>query len=183
MRGKHANAAKNRRERAELEQRAETAERRAERLEKELTELRDVSRRQMSGLRTEATQARKDRDAAVAPALAQAEEQIRSLMAERDSAQQQQKDLHDRWQSFIKSIKGVLHGMGLTNTESMEVLLAATMPDGSARTVISDETGRVRKATPEQIIAIERARGMRGTVDLLADRKALARSADASESD
>ena len=178
MRGKHGNAAKNRHERAELEQRAETAERRAERAETELADLRDSSQRSIEGLRGELSRARKDRDDAAGPALAQAEAQIRSLMAERDSAQQQYKQLYDRWQSFIRSVKGVLFGMGLTNTEAVEVLLAASTPDGSARTVIFDANASVRKSTPEQVLAIDRARRKRSAVDPLADRRVLATGAE-----
>lgn len=178
MRGKHGNAAKNRHERAELEQRARTAERQVVRAETELADLRDSSQRSIEGLRGELSRARKDRDDAAGPALAQAEAQIRQLMAERDSAQQQYKQLYDKWQSFIRSVKDVLYGMGLTNVEAVEVLVAASMPDGSARTVISDANASVRKGTPEQVLVIDRARRKRGAVDLLADRKTLATGAE-----
>lgn len=171
MRGKHANAAANRRERADLERRAETAERRATRAEKELAELRGSSQHSISTLRAELAQTRKDRDSTAAPALEQAEEKIRTLMAQRDTAQQERERVQERWDHFLRNVVDVLAGMGLTQAEAHETILAAVTPDGSTRTVMLNNNPSMRKATVEQILAIERARGQRGAVDRLASRK------------
>jgi len=174
VRGKHGNAAKNRRDRAELEQRAETAEHRAERAEKELSTLRESSERSVSALRSELSQARKDRDTAVAPALADAEAQIRTLITQRDEAQRERKEVQERWERFLRTFRDVLADLGVGQAEAIEAILASVTPDGAARTVLTDENASMRKATTEQIIAIQRARGERGTVDRLAHRKARA---------
>lgn len=168
MRGKHAKASANRRERTELEQRATRAEQRADRLDKDLATIREDSKRQVDNLRVELRQALKDRDQAAAPALTQAEERIRALMAERTEAVKQREQLQAKWDAFVRNIKDVLSGMGLTNVEAMEVLLATIMPDGSARTV---HDGSGKATTAQQVIAVQRARGARNSVDLLADRK------------
>lgn len=169
MRGKHAASATGRREVAELEERADAAEQRAGRLAAELDSLREKAEHQLDSLRAELSRARKDRDAAAAPAVAAAEEKIRTLMVERDEARADAKDIRGKWDAFIRNIKDVLHGMGLGSFEAVEVILAAVRPDGSTTTV--SNTPRRKGATVDRIMAVERARGQRGPVDLLAGRK------------
>ncbi|AQS70864.1 hypothetical protein [Streptomyces pactum] len=67
MRGKHANAARNRREREELEQRAATAEQKVERLERELTDTREELARRVASLQQEIRGLARDRERAVSP--------------------------------------------------------------------------------------------------------------------
>jgi gas vesicle protein len=67
VRGKHANAAKNRREREELEQRAATAEQKVERLEKELADTREELARRVASFQQEIKGLVRDRDRAVSP--------------------------------------------------------------------------------------------------------------------
>lgn len=167
MRGKHGNAARGRRDRAELEQRALKAEHRSGRLEKELNELRQSGQREIEALRSKLSQAIKDRDHAAAPALMQAEAQIRSLMQERDRAVKDRESMQKKWNAAASNVVEILAGMGLTRTEAMETLFTAIEPDGRTRTV--NFSGR--SAPPDQLVAIDRANGHRRASDPLADRR------------
>ncbi|MER5843187.1 hypothetical protein ABT099_23405 [Streptomyces prasinus] len=168
MRGKQGNAAKNRRDRTELEQRAVKAEQRAERLEKELVDLRESSQRRIGSLRVELGQALKERDLGAAPALSKAEERIRALTEERDQIADQLKLRDKRWHALDSNLRAVMRGMGLTDTEAIETLIAAYEPDGKARTVVHN----VRQArSTDQTLAVERARGQRSRVDPLSARR------------
>lgn len=171
MRGKHGNAAQNRRDRAELEQRAEKAEQRAERLERELSHLRTSSQSQIEGLRNELSRARKDRDDAASPTLLQAEERIRALMAERDHAVEQHKKHLKQWQNMTSNLQNVLKGMGLSAGESIEAIIAAIEPDGKTRSVVAPGTVQRNDMSVEQALAIGRAQGWRSPSDRLADRR------------
>jgi hypothetical protein len=162
MRGKHGNAAKNRQERAELERQAKTAEHRAEQLEKELSELRDSSQRRINSLRTLLAQAVKEREAGTGLALAQAEARIRSLTAQRDEARKQQATNLERWNAIFRNLKSVLNGMGLSNTEAIETLLASAT-DGQITTLTTGIQGRYGQSDEEaeKIRRIQQARGER----------------------
>lgn len=126
MRGKHANAAKNRREREDLQQRSEAAEHRAERLAKEMAELRESSQRAISSLRGELAQARKDRDAAVAPRLEEAIKAAERLRKERDSARFAARDLPRRLDSAMRTCVPRLQEAGLTADQIAAVLTLFT---------------------------------------------------------
>lgn len=69
MKGKHANAAERRRYLEGLEKRAQDAERKAAKLEAELSELRTRTDAQIAHLRVEVADLKRQRDAAASPAL------------------------------------------------------------------------------------------------------------------
>ncbi|GHJ21661.1 hypothetical protein [Streptomyces albus] len=169
MRGKHANAARNRRERVDLEQRAETAERLANKLNAELRELRTSSERRIDSLRAEVRQLVKDRANAVSPRLAEAEERIRVLTAERDSAIADRKEARKRWDALARNWVAVLEGMGLTGTEAVEALIASIEPDGKTQTI--NHRDHAKRLDTEQVIAIDRAQGIRRSTDPLEGRR------------
>lgn len=79
MRGKHANAARNRREREELEQRAATAEHKVERLNKELADLREELTRRVAALQQENRDLARDRDRVVSPVALQEHKKVHEL--------------------------------------------------------------------------------------------------------
>jgi chromosome segregation ATPase len=122
VRGKHANAAKNRREREELEQRAATAERRAERLDEELAATKERYERRIAALQAEATQVAQERDAAVSP----------ELEAERKAADHLRAELRDRaravswidrlWKQTVASLPATLASEGLQPEQITRVM-------------------------------------------------------------
>lgn len=163
MRGKHGNAAAGRRDRAELEDRATTAERRADKAEKAHADLKVTTDRQIAGLRADLAAARKERDDAAAPAVAAAEQQIRALMAEREAAEDARKNIQSKWNAATSNIIRVLKQMGLTNVEAMETLLASIMPGEPVAHYIGDG----KHKSVETTLAMDRARGHRHAVDPL----------------
>ena len=165
MRGKHANAAANRRAREELEQRATAAEHKAARLEKELAELREASQRQISGLRTELSGARADRDNAAAPALTQAEAKIRALMAERDEATQARDLTEEKWNACRGNLIRILKGMGLTGLEAVEALITSTTSDPAAPLKVAASPNVKNARSVAGAIFIDRAQGRRSAED------------------
>lgn len=171
MRGKHGNAAQNRRARVELEQRAEKAERMVERLQGELDTLKSTSQSQIESLRGELARVRKDRDAAAAPALKQAEERIRTLMAERDEAIRKYEKVLKQWQRLTLNLMNVLKGMGLGPGEAIESIIAAIEPDGHTPTVIAPGARHRSDMPVEYALTLGQAQGWRGGVDRLADRR------------
>ncbi|MFJ4785126.1 hypothetical protein [Streptomyces sp. NPDC088794] len=172
MRGKHGTAAQNRRERAELEQRATKAEQRVERLEKELATLRESSQRQISGLRGELGQVAKERDEATSPELAKAQEQIAKLARERNDANEYVDKMKIRWGLAFQQLKESLVAVGLTETEVMEIFAGAM--DGSPKTVTAGIQGSYDQsdADRDRIRAIQRARGIRGPRERLVQAEA-----------
>jgi chromosome segregation ATPase len=171
MRGKHAKAAANRRDRAELEQRADKAEQRADRLEKDLAELRESSQRQISGLRSELSHALKARDQAASPAVAEAERKIRELKAERDAACDKLKSIQKKWNTLGGNIIGLLQGMGLKNTEAIEVLATACDPD-KGMPALNWGAEQASKSSVEAVMTIQRARGQRSVIDPISVQEA-----------
>ncbi|WKD36531.1 hypothetical protein [Streptomyces xanthophaeus] len=165
MRGKHSTAAATRRDRADLEERAVNAERRAIQAEAALAELRETSERRMNSLHGDIAQLRKEREAGAAPALAQAEERIRALMGERDAALGKAKNIQAKWTRCATNLRSALESAGFSGMEATEILLATISPDGKAPTVAGRDD-RVRD--PERLRSIQAARGQRHSADPLA---------------
>jgi hypothetical protein len=104
VRGKHGNAAKNRRERAELEQHAESAERRAERAERELAELRASSQRLVTSLRAEVSAVRDERDRGVSPVLEAERERAEKLLNDLGSARSELAEADSLMRNYIRTV-------------------------------------------------------------------------------
>lgn len=166
MRGKHGAAAQNRRDRAELEQRANKAEQRVERLERDLAQLRETSQRRIENLRGELAQILKERDTVVSPELKKAQEKILTLARERDDANEYVDRMKIRWERAYQRLNDGLVAAGLSQTEVMEVFAGAM--DSSPKTVTAGIQGNYGQSDEdrERIRAIQRARGLRSGKDL-----------------
>jgi hypothetical protein len=79
VKGKHTNAAERRRHLDDLTSRAETAERKAARLEAELSDVRSEAERQIVDLRSQVAEMKRQRDIAASPEIDAVQEQNRML--------------------------------------------------------------------------------------------------------
>ncbi|MFF5404572.1 hypothetical protein ACFY8K_16975 [Streptomyces misionensis] len=124
MRGKHGNAAKNRRDRAELEQRAETAEHRAERAEKELAKVKESLARQLVALQNENRQLAEDRDNATSPALQAEHARALRLMTDLGEAKRTTRFIQDAYERTAMTVDEVLEAAGYPAEHRLRVLEA-----------------------------------------------------------
>lgn len=123
MKGKHTNAAERRRHLAELEGRAAEAERRAERLQADLTELRQSSGAMIEALRAELREVKRQRDAGSHPKLQEADRVKRELLYRIGEAEGQLKYWHEAASALRKEVVSILKDRaGLSEPEINTVL-------------------------------------------------------------
>lgn len=168
MRGKYKSSAEARQAREEFERRAIAAEERAGKAEKALADLKESAADQLARLRADLASVVRDRDLGAAPALMEAEQRIRELIKDRDDARHDAATLLKKWRTFADQVIAILHGMGLKNTEAMEVLIASINPSKTTRTYTGGIDGKLKGLDTDDVMAIQRARGKRSRVDPLA---------------
>lgn len=139
MRGKHGKSAQVRRDWTELEQRATSAEQRAERLEAELAKLQEASERRLVGLRSELAEAVKARDAAALPALTAAETQIRELRKSGDALEARAKVAERRADQISKAALASIDKLDLPEARAsfVKMLVSLSMNEDDGLRVIS----------------------------------------------
>lgn len=168
MKGKYAAKADRRREFTGLEERAVAAERECDRLTAELSALRERSEERITGLRSEASSLRKQREAAASPRLTELEQENNRLRKERDAAFVLVNQVDDVGVKFALCVADLLcDRLGMTRVEAFEVVDALRhSPTRGDRYV--DTTG-VTGGDSGAVKALQRARGLRGPDDPAAE--------------
>lgn len=127
MRGKKGAQAAIRRDREELEQRATKAEHAANRLESELSALKERTDREIHNLRTALAEAKRQRDAATSPALDEAAQQLVTLREEAARGADDLDALKKGYRKLETILVRMLEQAGYTTSEaSVAVTLFAT---------------------------------------------------------
>lgn len=158
-RGKYAAKAERRRDAAESAQRADTAERERDRFAAELAALRESTGTTITGLRSQVTELRRQRDERAAPRIAELEAANNRLRAQRDAVTVRLRGLTAAARRMRDQTGEMLHKrFGLGIPEAVELVHAL----GSGADERALLTWGVTSSDPEMIEAVQRARGLRG---------------------
>jgi vacuolar-type H+-ATPase subunit I/STV1 len=170
VKGKHANAAERRRHIEALENRAETAERTAGKLEAELTELREKTTQQITALRREVTALIAQRDEASAPALDEAMNRVADLTSELKANEEDATRFKKDYRRLHRIALGLLREKGYTGAEADAALIWATPEAAQQLDLYKADAVSKRVFQKHGAIANERIAKARGFHEALTTR-------------
>jgi hypothetical protein len=175
VRGKKGNAAANRRNLQDLEHRATEAERRADKAEAQVLELKERLERTTTGLQRELAEMRKQRDEAAAPAVATLEQQLVEVRQQKDAADERADAQQKRHEITFKTFKRTLMKMGFSQPEAVEIVMATTTDVRDDFRLVAEDTGisksaykRIGRNNVEAVDRLQTARGVRRNSEIKA---------------